>query len=110
VPGSVGTVPIGCPFHALTGLDCPGCGLVRGTVELLSGDPAAAVDRNPLVPVLVPLLAVALVAWALRRTGRPVRLPRVPPPVTAAALGAVVAFGVARNLPVDALAWMAADG
>lgn len=102
-------MPIGCPFHAVTGLDCPGCGLVRGTVELLSGDAAAAVDRNLLVPVLVPLLALALGAWALRLAGRPVALPTVPPRLAAAALVVVVAFGVLRNLPIDAVAWMAAD-
>ncbi|HSL59630.1 MAG TPA: DUF2752 domain-containing protein [Acidimicrobiales bacterium] len=102
-------MPIGCPFHAVTGLDCPGCGLVRGTVDLLSGDLAGALDRNPLIVVLVPMLTVGLVVWALRLMGHEVRLPRVPTAVGATALALVVAFGIARNLPVDALAWMAAD-
>jgi len=82
---------------------------VRGTVDLLSGDVAGALDRNPLILVLVPMLALGLATWALRLTGRPVDLPRVPTAVVASGLAVVVAFGVARNLPVDALAWMGAD-
>jgi hypothetical protein len=102
-------VPVVCPIHALTGLDCPGCGLLRGTGRLLEGDLAGALDHNLLLPLVLPLVAVALVGWAAALLGRPVPLPRPGPRVTAVALAVVVAFGVARNLPLDALAGLGAD-
>jgi len=37
-----------CPFHALTGLPCPGCGTTRAALALARGDVAAALGWNPL--------------------------------------------------------------
>jgi hypothetical protein len=38
----------GCPFHALTGVPCPGCGTTRALVALAHGDFAGALAFNPL--------------------------------------------------------------
>ena len=38
----------GCPFHALTGVPCPGCGTTRAALALARGDVAAAFGWNPL--------------------------------------------------------------
>jgi hypothetical protein len=48
-------VPL-CPFAALTGVPCPGCGLSRAALALLSGDVAAAFHFHPLVFVALPVL------------------------------------------------------
>ena len=37
-----------CPFHVITGLPCPTCGLTRGLHCLLRGDPTSAFLFNPL--------------------------------------------------------------
>ena len=37
---------IPCPFHAVTGLHCPGCGVTRMCVALARLDFAAAWDAN----------------------------------------------------------------
>ena len=37
-----------CPFHALTGLPCLGCGTTRAALLLAKGDPAGAFLMNPL--------------------------------------------------------------
>jgi hypothetical protein len=50
-----------CPFNAVTGLPCPGCGMTRAMLALGQGRLAAAAIFNPLAP---PLLAVML-AWLL---------------------------------------------
>ncbi|NQW73490.1 MAG: DUF2752 domain-containing protein, partial [Actinobacteria bacterium] len=50
-PNEPGHYPI-CPTRALLGIDCPGCGLMRGTHDLLHGNLAGAVDHNLLIPVL----------------------------------------------------------
>jgi hypothetical protein len=42
-----------CAFHALTGLDCPGCGSTRALHELLHGHVGAAFRLNPLLFALM---------------------------------------------------------
>ena len=45
-----------CPFHYLTGLDCPGCGSQRAVHHLLHLDIKNAFLCNPLLVVAVPYL------------------------------------------------------
>lgn len=90
----------GCPFLATTGLYCPGCGSLRATHDLLHGDVAGALARNPAALLVLPYLALALVTWLLRSTGRPVpRSTSLPPWLLWTLLGAVLAYGVLRNVP-----------
>ncbi|HEX2735910.1 MAG TPA: DUF2752 domain-containing protein [Polyangiaceae bacterium] len=44
-----------CPFAAVTGLPCPGCGLTRATLALVHGDLTAALRLHPLSPIIAPL-------------------------------------------------------
>ena len=89
-----------CPFLALTGLDCPGCGALRATHDLLHGDLTGALARNPLAVLAVPYLVLAFVTWVLRRTGCPApRSTQLPAWTIWALLVLVLAFGVLRNLP-----------
>jgi hypothetical protein len=55
---------IACPFHALTGIPCPGCGGTRALLRLASADPSGAFALNPLVSMAV-LGALSLAALAL---------------------------------------------
>ncbi|OBK77987.1 DUF2752 domain-containing protein [Mycobacterium sp. 1164985.4] len=52
-----------CPFKAITGWNCPACGGLRMTHDLLHGDLAAAVVDNVYLLVGLPLL----LAWLLVR-------------------------------------------
>ena len=45
-----------CPFHAVTGLDCPGCGITRLMLALAEGDLTAAFHANEAIFVLGPSL------------------------------------------------------
>lgn len=47
-----------CPFHYLTGLDCPGCGSQRAVFCLLHGDIMGAIHQNFLLVTSLPLLIV----------------------------------------------------
>lgn len=91
---------IPCPVHALTGLECPGCGITRMLAALSRGDWAAARAANAglfyLSPVLALVLGRALWLWL---TGRSANTPAL----RAAGVGLaafLVAWGLFRNLPL----------
>lgn len=47
---------IGCPFRFLTGIPCPGCGMSRAALALVTGHVGAAWAYHPLVFVVIPYL------------------------------------------------------
>ena len=94
----------GCPFRALTGFDCPGCGATRGVHQLLRGHPLTALDHNVALAVVVPLALWGWLAWA----GAPLPRPRpLRGRTTAVVLGLAVAFALVRNLPLPGARWLA---
>ncbi|HEV3363053.1 MAG TPA: DUF2752 domain-containing protein [Acidimicrobiia bacterium] len=97
VPGHYPT----CPFLAVTGLYCPGCGSLRLVHELLTGHPGAALGLNPLLMMVLPFLLYAYLRWAAERVAG-VRLPPIKAPPWSMRLVPVlfIAFAVARNIPV----------
>ncbi|MBC9224794.1 DUF2752 domain-containing protein [Aeromicrobium sp. 636] len=89
-----------CPFLAVTGLFCPGCGSLRALHALAHGDLATAWDRNPLAVLLLPAVLVAWAAWGLRLLGRRAWHPsRIPAGWIWALLVVVLTYWVARNVP-----------
>jgi Protein of unknown function (DUF2752) len=108
-PARGGAYPV-CPSRFLLGLDCPACGGLRGTHDLLHGDVASALDHNLLLPLWLAVFGVALAVWAAPLLGRAV--PAVRPPRWLVATGVAVAgaFAVLRNLPVAGLEFLASGG
>jgi hypothetical protein len=97
--GGVGWMP-GCLFHKLTGLDCPGCGMTRGTYALLHGRFAEAFAFNPVGMILLPLAMIALgievLGWV---RGKPMPFRIVPGRWGATVIAVVViVFWIVRNL------------
>lgn len=101
-PEQSGNYPT-CPFLAVTGHWCPGCGTLRTIHALAVGDPVTALDRNPLTVALLPLLALAWAGWGLRVAGRAsgwrLHPTRVPAPAVWGLVALIVAFWVTRNIP-----------
>lgn len=94
------TLSTGCPFLAVTGFYCPGCGGTRAVYDLMVGDFGSAVSMNAFVVfVFVPLAVIGFGYWWGRSLGW--RLPAFNPPSWAiwSAVGAIAAFWVVRNLP-----------
>jgi hypothetical protein len=61
--------PTLCPFHLLTGLPCPGCGMGHALVHALRGDFAGSFRFHPLG---MPLLALwtAWLIWGALNSAR----------------------------------------
>ncbi len=103
VPGSWGV----CPFLAVTGYYCPGCGGLRAVNDLVHLHPLAAVSSNVLAVLFVVLGSLGWAVWFFsrlfnRRIDVDVLLPRW---AGFAALAVVVVFTVVRNTPWGA--WLA---
>ena len=92
-PHQPGSLFPACPFKLLTGWNCPACGGLRMTHDLLHGNVAAAVVDNVFLLIGLPLLAVWSV-WRLRRGQR-----AFTPVAIAVVAIAAVAWTVLRNLP-----------
>jgi hypothetical protein len=90
-----------CPWYAVTGTYCPGCGGLRAVNDLTHGEVVSAASSNLLFVASLPFVGVAWVrSVAVRWRGayRPL------PPWTAPALGTlalvlIAVFMVVRNLP-----------
>ena len=82
-----------CPFKLLTGWNCPFCGGLRMTHDVLHADLAAAVVDNVFLLIGLPMLALW---WLWRRNGgRRAFTPAVGVVITVTAL----MWTVVRNLP-----------
>ena len=93
-----------CPFKALTGLNCPACGGLRMTHDILHGDLTAAFFDNALLLVGLP----ALLTWVLvrRSRGKPVSTT----PAFVVIIAVAVTWTVVRNLPGFPLVPTSLDG
>jgi hypothetical protein len=103
-PNESGHYPT-CPFLALTGRFCPGCGSLRAVHALTSGDVGAAVGLNVLAVAGMVVLAALWVRWVVRRWRGEPRRAVAPAWSLYLLLAVVVIFWIVRNLAVgEALA------
>ena len=96
-PGKSGLFPV-CPFHALTGFACPGCGTTRALHRLVHGDVVAAFELNPFTMLSLPVLLYVLVRYttaAMR--GQPVKGNQLKPGYIWMLFVAVLSFWIIRN-------------
>jgi hypothetical protein len=90
-------VPL-CPFHAMTGLDCPFCGTLRAVFELTRGNIVAGWHDNCLFVACLPLIVALWLDGIWRRSaGRPARRWALAAKVVVVVLA--LGFAVLRNLP-----------
>lgn len=89
-----------CFFRMVTGWDCPGCGGLRATHQLLHGQVRAAFALNPLLVVAFPFVVYFTARpWVERFAGL-----KLPQPFNSTvwiwiAAVVVVGFGLLRNFP-----------
>jgi len=91
-----------CPFLALTGLPCPGCGGLRAINDLTNGDFASAVASNAMAVVLVAVVGAVWMRWLIQRVRRsdaPVMTSRGATVLAAGFAVAFLLFGAYRMTP-----------
>lgn len=99
-PVTAGFFPV-CPLYAMTGLNCPGCGLTRGFHALFHGDVWGALHFNALLPVYLFVFIYLLASmFSVAVRGRGLTLNIFRPNRIWSFLVIAVVFGVARNFPV----------
>jgi hypothetical protein len=92
-PHRAGSLFPPCMFKAVTGWNCPGCGGLRMTHDLLHGDLSAAMVDNVFLLVGLPLLALWTM-WRVRRGQR-----AFTPAVLTVVVVLAVTWTIVRNLP-----------
>ncbi len=80
--------PVVCPFRAITGLPCPGCGLTRSWVYAAHGWWRESFASNAFGMVVVAAIIALVVLVVVRRVRRR------PPPVLDQLLRNPVAYGI----------------
>jgi hypothetical protein len=56
-----GAIPFFCPFKALTGISCPGCGMTRAMLSIIKGDFYGAFGYNPFSFFLLFMIVFSVV-------------------------------------------------
>ena len=102
-------IGVPCPFKLITGWDCPLCGGTRMGAVLMHGDLPAAFHDNPLALIGLTGLGLGWLVLLAQRAGivkgrLPALSRRWRRILALAAVVVVLAFSVARNLPVGPLA------
>lgn len=98
-PEEPGNYPT-CPFLAMTGYYCPGCGSLRAVHALTQGDVVTAWERNPLAIALLPFVMLSWLAWGLRILGLTSWSPtRINTAWIWGLLALVLVYWLARNIP-----------
>lgn len=65
-----------CAFHAITGLDCPGCGMTRAAWLLMHGKPLQSLQQNPF------LFVIFIAAYMLLAEASPYMIGKQLPQIT----------------------------
>ncbi len=89
---------IPCPFHTVTGLKCPGCGVSRMFLSLFRLDFASAFRHNAAVLCLLPLMAATAARFVYVYVKRGTRRDRFADGAVWFMIAALLVFGVLRNI------------
>ncbi len=106
-PGAASLLPP-CPFHALTGLYCPGCGSTRMLYHLVHGQLGMAFRDNQLSFIMLPVVLYGLVRQWMKQNSEV--FTRIRPAWIMAFGVIVIAFTVARNIPAQPFCKLAPGG
>ena len=97
---------INCPFHKITGLYCPGCGITRCILSILKLDFYQAFRYNPLVFIMLPFIILYFCyKLYIALFNKKDITKKIPKYFYYILLIITVIFGIMRNL--DSFIWLA---
>lgn len=101
----------GCPFLAVTGILCPGCGVSRTINRLMWGDVLGALRYNILAVAVLPVMIYSWLRWMLpaKTVENWWAMNKMTPTQIKVLWTIVFAFFALRNLPFDAFSWLAPE-
>jgi len=100
-----------CPFHSITGFDCPGCGSQRALYSLLHGNIKQAADYNLLMVLSVPFLLIHF-SYKLRSLifKKDIHWSLIHHPLTPKVIFIlVIIFWITRNIPYTPFSYLSAN-
>lgn len=91
---------IPCPFHFITHLYCPGCGITRMLFSILKGEFYQAFRYNPLLFTFFPGMVVLFIDYIIStfKKKRSI-LTKIPNSVWYVLIVILIVFGILRNIP-----------
>ncbi len=98
-----------CPSATLFGIDCPGCGGLRGMNDLTNFRIVDAASSNLLLVLAMPFAIFYLARWAVDAWRGVRRTPSAPSMrLIVGVVVLVLTFSVLRNLDLAPFGWLAA--
>jgi uncharacterized protein DUF2752 len=96
-----------CPFHALTGLHCAGCGSLRTMSCLAKGDFGAAWGKNKLALLLMPFVLWSFFAYGAKCFK--ISFPQIfiKPIFIWLLLALIIIYTIIRNIPIHPMTLLA---
>lgn len=87
-----------CVFHAVTGLDCPGCGMTRAAWMLMHGHPIESLKQNPFLFVIFIAAYMGFAELSPHMIGKQLPQLTIPDWLLLVMCALVVVFSVVRNV------------
>lgn len=87
-----------CTFHALTGLDCPGCGMTRAAWLLMHGHPIQSFKQNPFLFMIFVAAYMLLAEVSPYMIGRQLPQLEIPNWLLFTMIALVLIYSVVRNV------------
>ncbi len=97
-PNEPGHFPT-CPWLALTGTYCPGCGTMRATHALTHGHLGEALARNPVTVISYVAILIGYVNWTQRQWRGKQKTTLAPAWMLYLLFAGIMAYWVLRNMP-----------
>lgn len=87
-----------CAFHAITGLDCPGCGMTRAAWLLMHGHPIESLKQNPFLFIIFIAAYMGFAELSPHMIGKKLPQLTIPDWLLIVLCSVVAVYSVVRNV------------